>query len=248
MTITTVMTFFVVRYGWKYPWPVALAATVFFFAVDVTYFAANAVKVIDGGWFPLVIGALMFTLMMTWKRGRELMSERLRDDAIDLHSFLEAVFLSPPQRVAGTAVFMVVEQGLTPNALLHNLKHNKVLHETNLFVTVRQHEVPWIPFDQRAEMVALGNDCWQVTLHFGFKNEPDVPEALALLHDRRFALDEMDTSYFLSRDIVIPTLGGGMADWREKLFAGMHRNASAAADYLGLPANRVVELGAKVEI
>jgi len=190
----------------------------------------------------------MFTLMMTWKQGRALMAERLRDDAIDLKSFLEAVFLSPPTRVPGTAVFLTSDQAMTPNALLHNLKHNKVLHETNLFVTVKQHEVPWIGFDKRSEMQPLGHDCWQVTLHFGFKNEPDVPEALALLHNRSFQLDDMETSYFLSRDIIIPTIGSGMAGWREKLFAGMHRNASAAADYLSLPTNRVVELGSKLEI
>jgi KUP system potassium uptake protein len=248
MLITTIMTFFVIRYGWKYPWFLSFAATVFFFLVDIVYFSANIVKVLDGGWFPLAIGAVMFALMMTWKQGRALMAERLRDDAIDLKSFLEAVFVSPPTRVPGTAVFLVSEEGITPNALLHNLKHNKVLHETNLFVTVRQHEVPWISFDKRSEMQPLGHDCWQVTLHFGFKNEPDVPEALALLHNRSFQLDDMETSYFLSRDIVIPTIGGGMAGWREKLFAGMHRNASAAADYLSLPTNRVVELGSKVEI
>ncbi len=248
MTITTIMTFFVIRYGWKLPWAISFAATVFFFLVDITYFSANIIKVVDGGWFPLIIGAVMFTLMMTWKQGRALMADRLRDDAIDLKSFLEAVFVSPPTRVAGTAVFLVSEQGITPNALLHNLKHNKVLHDTNLFVTVKQHEIPWIGFDKRSEMEPLGHDCWQVTLHFGFKNEPDVPEALALLHNRSFALDDMETSYFLSRDIVIPTIGSGMAAWREKLFAGMHRNASAAADYLSLPTNRVVELGSKVEI
>ena len=248
MTITTIMTFFVIRYGWKFPWSLSIAATVFFFLVDVTYFAANIVKVLDGGWFPLVIGAVMFTLMMTWKQGRRLMAEKLRDEAIDLKSFLEAVFVNPPTRVQGTAVFLVSEQGLTPNALLHNLKHNKVLHETNLFVTVKNHEVPWVGFDKRSELESLGHGCWQVALHFGFKNEPDVPEALALLHNRGFQLDDMETSYFLSRDIVIPTIGSGMSSWREKLFAGMHRNAAGAADFLSLPTNRVVELGSKVEI
>ena len=221
----------------------------FFFVVDITFFFANVVKVIDGGWFPLLIGALMFTLMMTWKQGRRLMSERLRSDAIDLVSFLESVFISPPTRVPGTAVFLVSDQGLTPNALLHNLKHNKVLHERNLFVTVKHHEVPWVEEGVRSDIKALGHDCWQVTLNFGFKNEPDVPEALKRLRASGCTVDDdMDTSYFLSRDIVIPTLGGGMADWREKLFAGMHRNASAAADFLRLPTNRVVELGSKVEI
>ena len=185
---------------------------------------------------------------MTWKQGRRLMADRLRDDAIELKGFLEAVFVSPPARVEGTAVFLAAEQGLTPNALLHNLKHNKVLHETNLFVSVQHHEVPWIGFDRRCELQPLGHDCWQVTLHFGFKNDPDVPEALKLLEGRGVKLDEMQTSYFLSRDIVIPTLGEGMSMWREKLFASMHRNAAAAADFLNLPANRVVELGAKVEI
>ena len=248
MLITTTMTFFVIRYGWKYPWSLSTAATGFFFLVDFTYFSANVIKVFEGGWFPVVIGGFMCMIMMTWKQGRRLMAERLREDAIDLKSFLDAVFVSPPTRVAGTAVFLVSEQGLTPNALLHNLKHNKVLHETNLFVTVKQHEVPWIGFDKRCEMESLGRDCWQVTVHFGFKNEPDVPEALAFLRTRGCQMDDMETSYFLSRDIVIPTFGSGMASWREKLFAGMHRNAAAAADFLSLPTNRVVELGSKVEI
>jgi KUP system potassium uptake protein len=190
----------------------------------------------------------MFTLMLTWQQGRALMSERLRNDAIDLRSFLEAVFVSPPTRVSGTAVFLSAEPGLTPNALLHNLKHNKVLHDHNLFVTVRHHDVPWVGFDQRIQMEPLGHACWQVTLNFGFKNDPDVPEALALLQGRGVPLDDMDTSYFLSRDIVIPTFGDGMSMWREKLFANMHRNSAAAADFLNLPSNRIVELGAKVEI
>jgi KUP system potassium uptake protein len=248
MLITTTMTFFVIRYSWRYPWSLSAAATGFFFLVDFTYFSANVIKVFDGGWFPVVIGGVMFMIMMTWKQGRRLMAERLREDAIDLKSFLDAVFVSPPTRVAGTAVFLVSEQGLTPNALLHNLKHNKVLHETNLFVTVKLHEVPWIGFEKRCEMEPLGRDCWQVTVHFGFKNEPDVPEALNFLRTRGCQMDDMETSYFLSRDIVIPTFGSGMASWREKLFAGMHRNAAAAADFLSLPTNRVVELGSKVEI
>ena len=248
MTITTVMTFFVIRFGWKYPLLPSLLATGFFFVIDITFFASNMLKLLAGGWFPIVIGIGMFTLMVTWMQGRKLMAARLRDDAIDLSSFLEAVFVSPPTRVDGTAVFLSGDTGLTPNALLHNLKHNKVLHEYNLFVTVKHHEVPWIGFNKRIQVEPLGRDCWQVVLHFGFKNDPDVPEALKLLEGRGIPLPEMDTSYFLSRDIVIPTFGDGMAMWREKLFAGMHRNASAAADFLNLPSNRIVELGAKVEI
>jgi KUP system potassium uptake protein len=248
MFITTIMTFFVIRYAWKYPWYLVIGATGFFFLVDLALMSANLVKILDGGWFPLLIGALMFTLMMTWKDGRGLMSERMHEEAVDLHSFLESVFVSPPTRVPGTAVFLVVDQGLTPNALLHNLKHNKVLHERNLFVTVRHHEVPWVEPAERSVIEPLGHDCWQVTINFGFKNQPDVPAALERLRAHGCSVEDFDTSYFLSRDIVIPTFGGGMARWREKLFAGMHRNASAAADFLRLPTNRVVELGSKVEI
>jgi KUP system potassium uptake protein len=248
MTITTVMTFFVIRFGWRYPLWLCVLATGAFFVIDATFLASNLLKVAHGGWFPLLIGFGMFTLMLTWKQGRRLLSDKLREDAIDLNSFLEAVFINPPTRVQGTAVFLSAEQGVTPNALLHNLKHNKVLHEQNLFVSVKHHEVPWIGFEKRVEVESLDNDCWQVTLHFGFKNEPDVPDALKLLEQRGVHLDEMETSYFLSRDIVIPTIGSGMALWREKLFASMHRNAAAAADFLHLPANRIVELGSKVEI
>ena len=248
MTITTVMTFYVIRYAWKLPLAMCLAATGFFFVVDVTFFAANVVKVLEGGWFPLLIGAGVFTLMITWKRGRRLMADRLRSEAIELDTFLESIFLNPPLRVPGTAVFLNAEKGLTPFALLHNLKHNKVLHEQNLFVTVQNHEVPWIALSQRCEIEPLGHDCWQVLLHFGFKDDPDVPAALRLLSGHGVNLDDMETSYFLSRDTVVPTFGGGMALWREKLFASMHRNAAGAADFLNLPTNRLVELGTKVEI
>jgi KUP system potassium uptake protein len=248
MTITTVMTFFVIRYGWKLPLSLCVAATGSFFVIDIVFFAANAVKILEGGWFPILIGLVMFTLMTTWQQGRHLMSERLRAEAIDLPVFIESLFIHPPLRVPGTAVFLSAEKGATPFALLHNLKHNKVLHAQNVFVTVRHHEVPWIGFDRRVEVEPLGHDCWQVVLHFGFKNDPDVPEALKLLAGRGIVLDEMETSYFLSRDSVVPTFAKGMWLWREKLFASMHRNAAAAADFLYLPANRIVELGSKVEI
>jgi KUP system potassium uptake protein len=248
MLITTILTFFVIRHGWKYPLWLCVAATGVFFLIDLAFWSSNMLKLFDGGWFPLVIGAAIFTLMMTWKEGRKLMHEKSQSEAIDLKSFLEAVFISPPTRVEGTAVFLTSEPGNVPNALLHNLKHNKVLHQHNLFVTVRSHEVPWIGLDKRVQIEPLGHDCWQVTLNFGFKNDPDVPESLAQMPSRGCALDPMQTSYFLSRDTVVPTIGGGMSQWREKLFAQMHHNASAAADFLRLPNNAVVELGSKVEI
>jgi len=248
MLITTVLTFFVVRYGWKYPLWLCLLATGFFFIVDFAFWASNLMKLFDGGWFPLMIGGIIFTLMMTWKQGRHLLNEKLRADAIDLPSFLESVFVSPPARVEGTAVFLTADTGTVPNALLHNLKHNKVLHEQNLFVTVRSHEVPWIGLDKRLQIESLGHHCWQVVIHYGFKNDPDVPRALQQMRGRGCEMETMNTSYFLSRDTVIPTIGSGMAPWREKLFAQMHHNAGAAADFLNLPNNSVVELGSKIEI
>ncbi len=248
MLITTILTFFVIRYGWKYPLWLCIAATGWFFIVDVTFFASNMLKLFAGGWFPLMIGGAIFTLMMTWKQGRALLNDKLKADAIDLKSFLEAVFVSPPLRVEGTAVFLTAEPGTVPNAMLHNLKHNKVLHEHNLFVTVRSHEVPWIGISKRIEIESMGHDCWQVVIHYGFKNDPDVPRALEQIRGRGCEIEAMTTSYFLSRDTVIPTIGSGMAAWREKLFAQMHHNASAAADFLNLPNNSVVELGSKIEI
>jgi KUP system potassium uptake protein len=248
MLITTILTFFVIRHAWHYPLWLCVAATGVFFLVDFAFWASNMLKLFDGGWFPLVIGAAIFTLMMTWKQGRKLLQEKSKQDGIDLNSFLEAVFVNPPTRVEGTAVFLTSDQGTVPNALLHNLKHNKVLHEHNLFVTVKNHEIPWIGLNKRVQIESLGHDCWQVTLNFGFKNDPDVPEALQQITSRGCNLDPMQTSYFLSRDTVVPTIGGGMSQWREKLFAQMHHNASAAADFLRLPNNAVVELGSKVEI
>jgi KUP system potassium uptake protein len=248
MLITTVLTYYVVRYRWKYPLWLCLLATGFFFIVDFAFWTSNLLKLFAGGWFPLMIGGLIFTLMMTWKEGRRILNEKLRADALDLPSFLEAVFVSPPVRVEGTAVFLTADEGSVPNALLHNLKHNKVLHTTNLFVTVRNHEIPWIGLDKRVQVDSLGHDCWRVVIHYGFKNDPDVPKALELITGRGCDLDPMSTSYFLSRDTVVPTLGDGMAPWREKLFAQMHHNASAAADFLNLPNNSVVELGSKIEI
>ena len=248
MLITTILTFFLIRFGWGYPLALCVAATGFFFVVDLAFFASNLLKLFQGGWFPLMIGGGVFMLMMTWKQGRSLLNDKLRADAIDLKDFLESVFLSPPTRVDGTAVFLTAEPGAVPNALLHNLKHNKVLHRQNLFVTVRNHEVPWIGRDKRLQVEPLGHDCWQVVVQYGFKDDPDIPSALHQLRVQGCDVEPMTTSYFLSRDTIIPTIGSGMAPWREKLFAQMHHNASGAADFLHLPSNAVVELGSKIEI
>ena len=248
MVITTLLTFYVLRYGWGYPLSVCWAATSFFILVDLAFFASNSLKIMQGGWFPLVMALVLYIIMSTWKDGRSLLNEKLRSDAIDLPGFLDAVFVNPPVRVEGTAVFLTAESGTVPNALLHNLKHNKVLHASNLFVTVRNHEVPWIGMDKRLEVESLGNDCWQVVVNYGFKNDLNLPKALHQIKGRDRALDDMTTSYFLSRDTVVPSIGDGMSFWREKLFAQMHHNASGAADFLKLPNNSVVELGSKIEI
>ena len=250
MLITTVLTFFVIRYAWKLPLMLCIMATGVFFTVDVLFWASNLLKLLHGGWFPLVIAGVVFLLMVTWRDGRARLGAAMQESALELQAFLDALFLAPPTRVPGTAVFLTSKEALVPNALLHNLKHNKVLHAQNVFVTVRSHEVPWVAMDQRLEVRSLGHGCWSVIVHYGFKNDYDLPRALALLEGAGVALtlNPMATSYFVSRDIVVPTLGQGMALWREKLFAQMHRSASTAAEFMNLPSNAVVELGSKVEI
>lgn len=250
MLITTVLTFFVIRYAWKLPLMLCITATGVFFTVDVLFWASNLLKLLHGGWFPLVIAGVVFLLMVTWRDGRARLGAAMQESALELQAFLDALFLAPPTRVPGTAVFLTSKEAFVPNALLHNLKHNKVLHAQNVFVTVRSHEVPWVAMDQRLEVRSLGHGCWSVIVHYGFKNDYDLPRALALLEGAGVALtlNPMATSYFVSRDIVVPTLGQGMALWREKLFAQMHRSASTAAEFMNLPSNAVVELGSKVEI
>jgi KUP system potassium uptake protein len=248
MVMTTVLTFFVIRHGWNYPLWLCILSTGFFFVVDVAFFASNSLKIMEGGWFPLAMALGLYVVLSTWKDGRALLSVKVREDALDIKEFLHSISLDPPHKVSGTAVFLTGEPGKVPNALLHNLKHNKVMHSQNIFVTVRGQEIPYVADDERVSLLDLENNCWQVLLKFGFMENPDVPLALTTMSTHAFTLDPMTTSYFLSRDTVIPTIGGGMARWRETLFAQMYRNSSDAADFLHLPNNAVVELGSKVEI
>ncbi len=250
MLITTAMTFFVMRYSWRYALALCIPITVVLASVDALFFSATLLKVADGGWFPLLLGAMMFILMTSWKKGREIVAQRVRDESIPLDAFLPALFHSPPTRVAGTAVFLRGDSEGVPRAMLHNLAHNKVLHERILFLTVHNHEVPWVPAQDRVTVTPLGHDCFRVDVNYGFKDEPNVPNALELAcHNNGLSFEPMETSYFMSRQKVIPTVNnGGMADWREKLFAMMARNAGDAADYFNLPTNRLIELGTQVEI
>jgi KUP system potassium uptake protein len=248
MVITTVLTFFVIRYGWKLPLPLCIAASSLFLTVDVAFFASNLLKIVDGGWFPLFMAMALYLVLATWKDGRRLLTQRLREESIDLPAFLDAVFAAPPTRVDGTAVFLAANPGAVPSALLHNLKHNKALHCNNLFLTVQSQDVPRIPPAEQIQVEPLGRGCWKVMVQFGFMDEPDVPRALARADVLRTLVEPMTTSYFLSRDIVVPTFGRAMAVWRQKLFSQMHHSASAAADFLRLPNNAVVELGSKIEM
>jgi KUP system potassium uptake protein len=248
MLITTVLTFFVVRYSWGYPLALCVAATGVFFAVDFAFLGASLLKILEGGWFPLVTGGTLFFLMATWRKGRQILLARQREQSVPLEGFLQSLLSAPPHRVPGTAVFLTSNPASTPNSLMHNLKHNAVLHENVVFLTVEVLEVPWVADDEQVSIEALGNSCWRVMINFGFKDEMDVPRVLAHSPARTFELDPMTTSYFLSRETVVATRGEAMAQWRERIFAAMARNASSAANYFHLPANRVIELGTPVEI
>jgi KUP system potassium uptake protein len=248
MLITTVMTFFVVRESWRLPAPVAWAATLFFLAVDALLVAGCAVKLFDGGWFPLALGLGLFILMSTWARGRAQMMDSIERDGLALAPFIASLDPSDLQRSTRTAVYPVANPEMVPQALLHNLKHYQVLHERNLILTVTYHEVPWVPPAERVSVQTLGNDFWRVTLHFGFMDTPDVPLALTLAEAQGLKVPAFETSYFLSRETVVPTSGIGMAGWRERMFAALSRNARSAAAYFRLPDNTVVELGTRVQI
>ncbi|GAA4017578.1 potassium transporter Kup [Actimicrobium antarcticum] len=249
MTTTTILTFFVVRYAWRYNIWLCLLATGFFFVIDAAFLSANFLKIAHGGWFPLVLGSVMFTIMMTWKRGRQMVFDNLKKHAIPLDQFLSSLFLSPPIRVPGTAIFLRGEGDGVPHAMLHNLAHNKVLHEQVLFLTIRNRQIPRVPEAERVTIQSLGNDCFQIYVDYGFKDERDIPAALEVCRKSGLTLEMMETSFFISRQTVIPTVNnGGMALWRERLFAMMSRNARDAADYFRIPSNRVIELGTQVEI
>jgi KUP system potassium uptake protein len=249
MFITTLLTFFVVRHAWRYPPPLAWAATGAFLLVDGVLVISCALKFWQGGWFPIVVGSVIFAVMATWRRGRELLIENIQRDDPELLPFItELAADAHLRRTPRTAVYAVANPDTVPQALLHNLKHYQVLHEQNVILTVRFQEVPWVPEEERLQVKPLVKGFWRVQVNFGFKDEPDVPRALGLCMREGLSIDQSALSYFLSREIVIPTRGAGMAHWREALFATMARNASSVGDFLRLPHNGVVELGTRVQI
>ncbi|MCZ8252164.1 MAG: potassium transporter Kup [Hylemonella sp.] len=248
MLITTVLTFFVVRHAWHYPLPVALAATGFFVLVDAMLVVACMLKFLDGGWFPLAAGVLIFAVMATWRRGRELLLDNIREGDPELLPFVRGLSNDRIQRVPRTAVYTVANPDTVPQALMHNLKHNAVLHERNIILTAVFHDVPWVPDAERVQVTPLVSGFWKVQVNYGFQDQPDIPKALELCQEQGLAINLFETSYFLSREIVVPTRGRGMARWREVLFTWMSRNAGNVADYFRLPNNCVIELGTRVQI
>lgn len=248
MLITTALFFVVARVNWRWPLPLALGITLLFGVIDTAFFAANIHKVADGGWLPLVMGMIIFTLMSTWKQGRDILFKRLREQALPLDDFIHNLEAYPPARVEGTAVFLTSTLHGVPHALLHNLKHNKVLHERVVLMTVRTEDVPYVAEEERLEIVQMSASFWRVMARYGFKEDPNVLEVLDMCAKEGFQMELMDTSFFLSRETIVSTDHPGMARWREKVFVWMSKNALRATDFFQVPTNRVVELGAQVEL
>jgi KUP system potassium uptake protein len=248
MLVTTLLAFMVAWRLWKWPLWGALAVTVMFLVVDIAFFGANMVKVHQGGWLPLAVGLFVYILMSTWKKGRDILGARLSKDAYPFVQFVENTRPDSPMRVPGTAIFMARDAEATPAALLHNLKHNKVLHEQVILLTVFSEEIPQVPREERIEITDMGKGFYRVVAHYGFMQIPGVPDMLDSLREKGLELDLMRTSFFLSRETLIPSKRPGMALWREKLFAVMSRNAVRPTDFFRIPANRVVELGVQVKL
>jgi KUP system potassium uptake protein len=248
MLIDSILVFVVMRRLWHWPVIVAIATVLPLLAIDLTFLGSNALKIPDGGWFPLLVGGIVFTLLTTWKRGRSLLMKRLAEDAMPLDLFIQSIEASPPTRVPGTAVFLTSTQNRVPHALLHNLKHNKVLHERVVFLTIVTKDIPYVPDEERYEIESLQCNFFRIIANYGFKDDPDVPEVLEDCGRRGFTFDMMETSFFVSRETLIATPSPGMALWREKLYVSMSKNATKASDFFHVPTNRVVELGTQVEL
>jgi KUP system potassium uptake protein len=248
MVITALLLHVVATERWRWPLSLALATTAVFLTIDLAFLGANALKIAHGGWLPLVIGAVLFTLMTTWKTGRRIVADRLTARAVPLEEFMARVTESAPARVPGTAVFMTAQPRGTPPALAHNLRYNKVLHEHVVTLMVATRPVPHVEADDHITVRHLGSGVFDVVVRYGFMEDPNVPEALSSARAQGLALDEDDVTYFLGRETLIASQASGMAMWRERLFVLMARNAVRATAFFKLPPERVVELGVQVEI
>ena len=248
MAIDTILGFVVVTVLWRWNRMLTIGGLVVFLTVDLAFFGANSLKLLHGGWFPLAMGAVAFTLLATWKRGRMIVRERLQSSAIELEPFLASLMTNPPLRVPGNAIFLNTHPNAVPHALLHNLAHNKVLHERVVFVTVLTRDIPYVKEEDRIQVSRLGDGLFRVLLHYGFKETPDIPLALSECKVCGDSFNLLETSFFFSRETLIPTDMPGMALWRERLFAWMSRNAQSAMSFFNIPPNRVIELGTQIEL
>jgi KUP system potassium uptake protein len=248
MVITTVLLYIVARERWGWNPLATLAMAAIFLIIDLAFFGANIIKVTHGGWFPLLLAAIVYVVMTTWKKGRRILSERIKAEARPLEDFLQEIMRRPPTRVTGTAIYMNSNATMTPPALLHNLQHNKVLHERVIFLTVKTEPAPYVAPEERVKVEPLNHGLYRIRVLYGFMEDPDIPQALENLQVPGLELDLRETSYFLGRETIISTKRPGMARWREKLFSLISRNATTATAYFGLPPGRVVELGEQIEI
>jgi KUP system potassium uptake protein len=247
MTITTILFCVVARDIWRWSlWRVVAIGGVFL-VVDLCFLGANLVKIAKGGWFPLLVALVVYGLMTTWKRGRMMVTEILRDNSLPISLFLEDITRRKPTRVHGTAVFMTSDPKGAPVVLLHHLKHNKVLHERVILMSIEGQEIPQVRPEDRAEVKALGEGFYQVVARYGFMESPDVPAFLATLEAHGLSVKPMETSFYLGRETLLPSGKSKLARWRKKLFIVMARNAQTATVFFNLPANRVVELGAQIQ-
>ena len=248
MLITSLLAFIVARQRWRWKLLPALLCVLPFVLIDLAFFSANALKIFAGGWFPVVFGALVFMVFSTWKLGREQLTQKLEHDALSLADLISNTKQSSTPRVPGTAVFLTSHPRSVPRALLHSLKHYKVLHERMIILTVRFASVPYVPSEQRVKVSALGQNFWQVTLQYGFKDIPDIPAALLLCAPNGLSIEMMETSFFLSREILLLGHSKKIPYWRAVLFVAMFKNVSSLSELLKIPPNRLVEMGVQVSL
>jgi KUP system potassium uptake protein len=248
MVVTAVRAFFVVRRYWRWPLWAAVGVVIPFLLVDLIFLAANALKIPQGGWMPLVVGALLIAVMMTWRRGTRILLEKTRKMDVPLAELIGMLEKSEPHRVKGTAIFLTSEPDLAPSALLHNLKHNKILHEKNVVLTVTTADTPHVLQKDRISIEPAGGNFWRVRMSFGYMETPNIPRGLALLRKRGFTFDIMATSFFLSRRSIRPAVRSAMPGWQDKLFIGLAKTATDATDFFQIPTGRVVEVGTQVTV
>jgi KUP system potassium uptake protein len=248
MVVTTMLAFVYIWRGWKWSLPAALALALPFLIIDVTFLSANLLKIVDGGWFPVALGILIMIVMLTWRRGSRILFEKTRRLEVPLESLIKRLEAKLPPRVPGTAVFLTGDPTSTPTALLHSLKHYKVLHEHNVILTISTADMPRVDPADRVQFEPFGETFARMTVRYGFMESPNLPKALAIARKLGWTFDIMSTSFFLSRRVVRASKGSGMPHWQDKLFIVLARNADDASSYFQIPTDRVVEIGTQVTV